>query len=409
VRILALALADEAQRFVRGYPPKGARLLLRPNIEVCRLAALAGTDDRFDYLDERVDVLEVDSAADLVLCYVGLGHDPSAREVALHHPDLPVVFFGPGATRWSTRPEWARHRVCGDITGIWPNLARDARTRSIRTLYASSGPPRYTVPRQALGCNPEMTGDYRSINFIQGCSCPEPVRGFCTSSLYYGDQVSQRTPEEIVGEVITIPNKHIHLLDEDVARFPEYYRDLFRSLWNYRRHWTVNASERLFDYPDLVRVMAKAGTRIVFLDDSFLIDRLMPATRDNQIVRWLYRRVKSLQAARMLVGARVTIRLRPDTDYDAIAGVLRRIDLDFIETRFIQQGPGRDELVSVSYRPMVQKHEPGHVKNRFFAMDSILDRLFRRPRRVGFYTTAMFLLPYSMAYRQNFLEGLPDL
>jgi hypothetical protein len=40
-------------------------------------------------------------------------------------------------------------------------------------------------------------------------------------------------------------------------------------------------------------------------------------------------------------------------------------------------------------------------------METIADRMIRRPRRVGFFTTAVYLLPYSAAYRQSFLEGLP--
>jgi hypothetical protein len=108
----------------------------------------------------------------------------------------------------------------------------------------------------------------------------------------------------------------------------------------------------------------------------------------------------------MLVGARLTMPAKPDppVNYDKIASVLRQIDLDFIEPRFLATD---GSLARVIYRPMVTTGEPAWLKNRFYSMETIADRMIRRPRRVGFFTTAVYLLPYSAAYRQSFLEGLP--
>jgi len=120
--------------------------------------------------------------------------------------------------------------------------------------------------------------------------------------------------------------------------------------------------------------------------------------------------VKFIQARRMLVGARLILRLDQDhwPDFNRIATVLHRIDLDFIEPRFIMADPtGADRLVPITYRPMLQPTDPAWVRNRFYSLREIIDRLVRRPRRVGFYSTLLYLLPYSLAYRQNLLEGIP--
>jgi hypothetical protein len=251
-----------------------------------------------------------------------------------------------------------------------------------------------------------MDSGRQVIQFVRGCFCPEPVKPLCPEHLYYGDNTLMRTPEEIVGEVITLPGKRIHLLDEDVAAFPDYYYDVFRRLWNYRRQWVVNASDRLFEHPRLIRVLAKAGTKVVYLNETFLLGRVERAVTDHQMVRWLYRRVKSLQANKMLVGARLAMPESPDepVNYERIAAVLRQIDLDFVEIRFLSRDGG---LAPVAYRPMVTTCEPAWVKNQFYSIEAIADRLVRRPRRVGFFTTAVYLLPYSTAYRQSYLEGLP--
>ncbi|MEO0080352.1 MAG: hypothetical protein ABIK44_06735 [candidate division WOR-3 bacterium] len=413
MKIYAIALADEAQRFVKGYPPKGAYLFLRPNLEICRLATLITQTDSLTYLDERIEQLDLtDEKPELTLIHVDLNQDEPARSLVerLNELGLNPLLFGPGPSRWrEAAPEWARHYVKGDITAIWQEIRADAERGSLKPVYRAPRQPKYVVPKAGLGRWPQMNTRHQTINFIRGCACPESVRPFCSEFLYFDHNLVRRTKEEIVGEVISLPGKFIQLLDEDVARFPDYYYDIFRTMWDYRRHWMVNASTSLFRHPELIQLLAKAGVKVVYLNETFLEGRLAAALTSPTVVHSLYRQVKFLQSRRMLVACRLLIRLdqQPRPDFNLLADVLRRIDLDFIEPRFITRGPdGIDRLVSVNYRPMLDAHDPAWIRSRFYSLGQILNRLIRRPRRVGFYSTLLYLLPYSFAYRQNFLEGL---
>jgi hypothetical protein len=412
VNVLAVALADEAQRFVKGYPPRGARLFLHPEIEVMRVAALLEPGDDLQYLDERVASLAAsdtwDSRYSLCLVHVGLSQGERARELAHGRTGngCTPVFFGPQITSWQdAAPDWCKPRVVGDIIDVWPHLRRDAQSGHLQPLYLASGRPGYVTPRK-VKVSIEMDSSRQTMQFVRGCFCPGPVRPLCPEHLYYGTNTLLRIPEEVIGEVISLPHKRIHLLDDDVAALPDYYLEMFRRLRNYHRQWIVNASSRLFDQPRLIRLLAKAGTKIVYLNESFLLGQLVRATGNHELVRRLNHRVKSLQASKMLVGARVVLPARPrvPTDYDKVASVLRQIDLDFVEPRFLNPD---GTLARVVYRPMVTATEPAWLKNRFYSMETITDRMIRRPRRVGVFTTAAYLLPYSAAYRQSFLEGLP--
>ena len=407
MNVLAVALADEAQRFIRGYPPKGARLFLQPNIEVTRLAALLRPGDCLRYLDERVEATE-QTDRDLCLIHIGLGQEDRARELAHNWSGSEVtpVFFGPQVTSWrDSAPTWCRPRVIGDITDVWDRLRADAESGHLQPVYVASGRPGYVSPRQ-IRLNIEMDSTRQTIQFVRGCFCPEPVKPLCTEHLYYGSNTLLRQPDEVVGEVITLPRKRINLLDDDVSALPEYYSELFGRLRDHHRHWVVSASDRLFDQPRLIRLLSKAGTKVVYLNESFLLGRLHRAAGSHRLVHQLYRRVKSLQASKMLVGARLTLPAEPSipTDYDRIASVLRQIDLDFVEPRFLCPD---GSLARVVYRPMVTSAEPAWLKYRFYSIEAMTDRIARRPRRVGVFTTAAYLLPYSAAYRQSFLEGLP--
>ncbi|MEO0052534.1 MAG: hypothetical protein ABIK22_00040 [candidate division WOR-3 bacterium] len=403
MRILGVAAAPEPQQFIEGFPPRGARLFLCPDLEICRLAALT-PDDEFVYQDERLQVITT-SGYELVVVRVDFNCENSARVLTerFYEVQVPVVLFGPQVTAWGDNPPgWVRSRVCGDIVLVWDRIREDARQGRLLSCYSALQQPHYVVPKLIFPKPGMMNVNYQVVQFVRGCACPDRVRSLCPEFLYYGEQAAFRQKDEIIGEVLALPKKQIRLLDEDIARYPEYYYALFRILWRFRRHWTVNAGSRLFEYPQLVRMLAKAGVKIIYLNESFFDPWLEEALKSPAVAKQLYRRVKFLHARRILVGARITL---PDSgvDYHRIAGLLVRTDLDFIETRFIDRN-GR--FVPVRYHPMVQTDEPAWIKSRFYAFDSLVDRFVRRPRRVGFYSTIWYLITYSLAYRQNFLEGL---
>jgi len=414
VRILAVGLAHDNQQFAEGSPPKGAWLFLQPDLECARLASLVPAEDEFAYADLRTEAVEHLPAADLTLVSVGFGHETLARQVAARAAETgrPVVFFGPvPTTTWGqSPPEWCRHHVAGDIVNVWSELTQDARGGRLRPHYAAGGGPAHVPIRPGLGRWPLMNSRHQRMSFVRGCSCPDSVRGLCSEYLYHGRDLVPRSREEVCGEVLTLPGKHIQLLDDDVARLPDYYLDVFRRLWNYRRHWTVNAGTGLFRRPELIDLLAKAGTRTVFLNESFVSDRLAEVMADERLRRSLFRRVKLLQSRRILAGARLTLELRPDsrTDFTRVARTLQLLDLDFLEARFVSDEPGSGRRwVPVCYRPKMEPADPAMARVRFYSWSAILNRLVRRPRRVGFYTTALYLLRYSLAYRQNLLEGIP--
>lgn len=414
MRIAALALTDESRRFVAGGSPRGARLLLTPNIEISRLAALVAGVDHLRYLDERVNLLELDGTDDLVLAHVPLGAEQSAHRLAerWNSGRAPLLFFGPAVT---TTPEpdlqWMRHRVIGDILNVWPQVRTDVLAGRLAGTYRSEPKPVHSVVLPGFSSSPDMNTEYAAVSFCRGCACPDYLKPLCTEYLYYGNTICHRPAEEIVGEVLTLPGKAVTLLDEDVARFPEFYSRLFTHLYDCRRHWFVTASVRLFRYPNLIRLLSKAGVKSVLLDETFISDRLEEAIVNPRLVHEFYRATKTLQSRRILVGARITLDVKRShtLGYEPIARILLRADVDFILTRFFRRDPsGAYRLVYPEYRPDMSGTDPARLRQCFYSLRACLDRLIRRPRRVGFYSTLAYLLPLSMAYRHQFFEGIPD-
>lgn len=413
MRILAVALADRAQRFVKGYPPKGAWFFLTPNLDISRLAQVARDSDSLSYLDLRVAPLEVNGNSGLVIVHVDFGQSEAAREAGLlaSGKGLPCLFFGPEVTaRQSDHQELPGGLVIGDIVSAWPALRQDAMERRLQPVYRAPTRPEYCPPLRPFGRWPEMNTTAQATRFIVGCHCSPAFAAWCRDRLYYGSERLRRRGDEVVGEILSMPGKNIALLDDDVAADPGYYEEVFRHVRHFRRYWTVRAGPDIFRYPRFIRLLAKSGVRMVFLNEDFLDGHIESAARDGRRLRELYRCVKTLQSSRMLVGARVPIRFNPEEppDFEPLVDCLRRIDVDLVEPRFlVPDGHGGWRPQRFSYRPMLTNREPGWLSNRFYAMSSIINRLVRRPRRTGFYTTARYLLPYSLAYREDFLEGLP--
>lgn len=414
MRITALALTDEPRRFIPSSGIRGARLLLTPNVEISRLAAILGDTDHLRYLDERVNPLELDGRDDLVLAHVPFGADLSARRLAerLYPAGAPLLFFGPAVTATSEPvPVWMRHRVLGDLLNVWPQIRTDVISGRLADLYRANPEPVHSVMLPGLICSPEMNTEYVALSFCRGCACPDHLKTLCPEYLYYGNAVRCRSPEEIVGEIITLPGKKVTLLDEDVARFPEYYSEVFTRLWDYRRHWFVTASSRIFEHPRLIKLLSKVGVKAILLDETFISDRLQETIINPRVVREFYRATKMLQSRRMLVGVRLTLDVGQSFlfDYETVAKVLLRADVDFILTRFVTRSSANTyQLVYPDYRPGISATDPVRIRQCFYSLRACIDRLVRRPRRVGFYSTFVYLLPLSMAYRQQFFEGIPD-
>ena len=433
MKILALALADETRRLHEGYPPKGAWLFMTPNTEISRLAHFIGPadNDRLDYQDLRLAtfgaILPADYRPDMVLVHVDFGQERVARDIVttLSERRLRYLLFGPQVTAWQNTPPGngctdplaeaagrtlsAAPRVIGDIIDAWPEIKHDADRDRLKTCYRASGRPCYWPPRRPFGHSPEMNRSAQQTRFIVGCHCPEPVAPWCRDRLYYGSERLLRRPDEIVGEILLMPGDRISLLDDDIAAEPEYYEDIFGHIGHFRRNWCVRAGPGLFQHPDLISLMVKSGVRLVFMNEAFLDHKIEAAAENKSLLSELESQVNLLHSARLLVGARVLLRIDPEhpTDFDILNNVLGRLNLDLVEPFFlVPDGRGGWQPGCFAYRPMITDREPGWLAGRFYAMASILNRVAVSSRHTGFYTTTRYLIPYSLAYRQNFLEGL---
>jgi hypothetical protein len=431
MKLLALALANDHERFIKGYPPKGANLLMAPNTEICQLASLISKSDELLYLDERIDSISFDTPFDLALIFSTFEHEKRVLELVqqLKEKSKRSVLFGPLPTSWQNHlPDWIDSMVNGSILNAYSEIREDLSHGVLKKQYIAGAQLSYVPPNHVFNeKNNLFNKRAQYLQAIIGCFCLLQLKTHCSQNLYYGNNILKRDLIEVIGEVISLPYKHITLLDEDIAIDPDYYHEFFVNAWNYRKQWTVRASRRLFDHPGFIRLLAKAGTRIIFLNEDWF-PPLFPGVLNGEkqpfqnelsntqrVLREKRRQVKMLHSERMLVGAKLSLLYYPASqfNFDVAFKIIDRLDLDFLEIKFYAPAPLKtnkmDSEIEPSQRhyfPMIPTTDPAWLKNRFYALGHIIYRTCTRPLTLGFYNTLFYLIPYSLAYRQNYLEGI---
>jgi hypothetical protein len=412
MRFLAISLADESRRFVRGFPPKGAKAFLNPDLEIAALMSRSGPDE-ITYQDERVEVLDLKVPFDVALLSTDFWQESRIREVVqdIRNRGAQAVLFGPIATsKHQELRAVADALVQGNILNAWSELRADARGGGLKPLYQASPAPVYAVPDLLRTRKPGFAEGFQSVRAALGCFCPSDVQTFCRQYLYHEGLRRFRDADELTGEVCDLRHKHVYLLDEDVAQHRDFYRDFFARVWHFRREWTVLAGAGIFDDARYVRLLAKAGVRVVMVNESWLSrERLLAAMQNRRLARLLRNQVRLLHRQRILVGARISLFAEPgrEFDYEGSYRLLAGLSLDFLLVRtFARSAEGAASAQFVVYQPGLTADKPTWWKNQFYDLNAIARRSMRRFVRVGFYTTLRYYYPRSFAYRQNFLEGI---
>lgn len=435
MKFIAIALTYDEERFVKGFPPKGAGLLMSPNLEICQLASLLSKRDELIYLDERFDCLnqrqDVFQVFDIAFIFANFGHERRAMELVLQlsAQGIRSIIFGPLPSSWhNSLPDWVDSVVTGSIVNAYSEIRDDLSHGILKKQYVASVQPIYIPPARFLrekdNC---FNKTLQPLQAVIGCYCLPQLKPICHQNLYYGNNILQRDLVEVIGEIISLPFKHIVLLDEDITQYPDYYYEFFTSAWNYRKYWTVQASCRLLENPNLIRLLAKAGTRIVFLNEDWfppLFPGVITATDSKfynsptsiqSILKEKRKQVKMIHSERMLVGAKLSLLYYPNSEFDFNNAfrLIDRLDLDFIAIKVFEPAPLEKQKsgygvlpIQNRYFPMLPSTNPAWLKNRFYALGRIIYRTVVRPPTLGFYNTLFYLIPYSLAYRQNFLEGI---
>jgi hypothetical protein len=397
-KILFVYLPTISLWYQESFPPKGAKYFLKEKEEISQIKNLID----FDYQDLRLKKLEFKDYSQIFIYCDFLSDFPTIISTIelLKEKDTKrkIFFFGPLITHYFYyQPSLfasLREKNVSLIVGFLPNIIKEVLEKE-KDIYLASLLPNYLpVPTK--------------ISLIIGCYCLPIFKPFCKNFLYFRENIKIRKIKEVINEVINQPEKTIIIDDEDIASNLDYYTDFFSFASRFRKHWLVKASYKIFESPQFIRLLAKAGVKIIYLNETWLTLKDMLTKEVNKLIKEKRKEVKTIQKEKILVGAKLSFVLEnKEINFKKLYNIFRKIDFDFLEAKFFIKENQGFRLENITYQPFLKETSPAVLKREFYSLRNIIYRLSKRPRRVGFYNTFFYALPLNLAYRQNFLEGIP--
>ena len=436
MRFAYLCLAPPNKKHVDGLAFKGATFFRLADYDAMRLSRLSAGLGDFIYVDERVEDAQAPAGTDLAVIPVHAPVVSRAFELGkrLKGQGITVVMFG----RYPTLKPGSCRKYCdtlvqGDITAVWPEVVFDAKNKCLRPVYESNGMVSFDVDRRwedKLGMFPLMSQLHTAV----GCACSGAERAYCIHGIYHPD-VKIMEQAEAIAAVAAIKKKIVWLLDDDAFFDPVRAEHFFRHVWQFRKQWIVQASDRVFVRPGLLRVLRDSGVRIIILKEDWLPFQLLLDWRNvPQLLKQKRRQVDAIHHRRILAGARIRLDLNRGQTFNPweVHDVLRGLRVDFVElsmTTPIAGSPKYQELrrrgllatenadlynrhnavVRTSLVPETLSDLAETFRDRFYSWDGIVTRCAKTFSRVGIYNTLLFNLSTNLAYRENHLEraGFP--
>jgi len=287
-----------------GYPPLG----------ILTVAALLPRSWEMKLVDMDVSRLSDSDIewADYVLLSAMIVHKDSARDVARRCRSLgkKIIAGGPLFTTGHESFPEIPHFLLGEMEEIAGDLVADMEKGDIQPIYQADSRPDLSlspVPRWDL----INLHDYAnmSVQFCRGCpfDCE-----FCDVTVLNGHRPRTKTPEQVVREMEALRSsgwrRSVFLVDDNFLGNKKKVKELLREVIRWRREtnaqmdFLTQASVNLAQEPELLRLMADAGFKKVFVGiktpDK---DNLLACNKLQNTKHDLIESVHTIQAAGMEV------------------------------------------------------------------------------------------------------------
>jgi radical SAM superfamily enzyme YgiQ (UPF0313 family) len=241
---------------------------LFPPLGLATLASYLDANDEILIQDEHVEVLDLTDEPDLVVIQVYITSAYRAYQIADHYRAKGAYVCLGGLHVTSLPDEAILHAdsiFVGPGEDTWPAFLRDFRTERPRKKYISKIRtlmnlpfPRRDLIKRHLYLVPN------SIVVSRGCPY---VCDFCYKEAFYagGKSFYTLTIDRALGEVESLPGKHLYFLDDHLFGNPRFSAGLFEGMLGMGRLWQAAGTVRSVLKPDLLEKAVASGLRSLFV------------------------------------------------------------------------------------------------------------------------------------------------
>jgi radical SAM superfamily enzyme YgiQ (UPF0313 family) len=174
-----------------------------------------------------------------------------------------VIFGGIHA---SARPEEALRYgdavVIGEAEGgLWTQVLSDAKNHKLKPFYKLDNLPdlqEYISPRRDLIKCKSGALEIAPIEATRGCpyNCD-----FCSVSRFFGTKLRHKVIRNIIKDAESCLQKHLFFVDDNITMDRKFATDLFTELIPLKKLWVGQASIKLSEDEELMKLAYKSGCR----------------------------------------------------------------------------------------------------------------------------------------------------
>ena len=241
------------------------KTLALPPLNLALLVAY--TPDRYEIeiVDESVEDLDFDTAADLVgiTCMTPLA--PRAYEISQRFRDrgIPVVMGGVHVSAMSDEAQrYSDAVVVGEGEVIWPQVLEDFEAGQLKKIYRVCGRP--DIEHQLAPRRDHFKGDYfvETVQTSRGCpfNC-----SFCSVTAFNGAKIRMRNTDDVVREIAELEGKRIFIVDDNIiGAGPRCIRrsfELFDRLKGCGKEWAGQTCLNIVEHDGLLKSASDAGAK----------------------------------------------------------------------------------------------------------------------------------------------------
>lgn len=247
-----------------------------PALGLLKVAALTAPDWKVTIVDEKVESLDLDQAADLVGISAMTTTAPRGYEIADHfrRRGTKVVM---GGMHVSCLPDEALNHcdsvLVGEAEVLWPTLLQDFLRSELKPIYShQNGPPSLAqLPLPNWGLYRQKK--YLPVHIVETTrGCPIDCE-FCAVTNAFGGKYRSRPQEEIVEELRSLQpftgffdlRNCVFFVDDNIVSNRAYAREFLARIGDMGLRWFGQASMNIANYPEILKLCQKSGCIGLFL------------------------------------------------------------------------------------------------------------------------------------------------
>ena len=261
---------------------------MAPSLALFTLMRLTPSSHEINIVNENLESIDYDCAADLVGITVTVDVMPRAMQIAqeFQKRGVPVVA---GGTHITCRPEDGESffdAVCvGAAERVWGRMLEDAESGRLQNIYHDMAG--FKGDELASPAYDKMDDDrYLYTNVIATSrGCPNRC-DFCYNSCRNRSYI-QRPVDDVLQDIKALGTRHVLFIDDNFIGLPEHTQRLLERTRGMKLKWSAAVTTRILQYPHLLDLMAQTGCQSLFIGfESINNVSLRDVNKDNRFEKY---------------------------------------------------------------------------------------------------------------------------